>query len=196
MDKPQFVSGKLASEILGVHQRTLHLWDKKNKIDVMRAPGGKRFYNVDKYLKAQGLNTDKKNVMCDTSNAVHDNMDCSATSIQSTLIFTPVGKDKTNNEKPRRKILYMVNKKSMSQNLRQNYENYTPVGTHLKNDEKNLFKIIDWAIDGEIGELVIENKNIIPNFNLVQHIINKYSNGKIIVLDDFLMINDFDIESN
>ncbi len=50
MDEPQFVSGKLASEILGVHQRTLHLWDKKKKIDVMRAPGGKRFYNVNKYV--------------------------------------------------------------------------------------------------------------------------------------------------
>jgi predicted site-specific integrase-resolvase len=47
-----FVSGKVACSILGVHERTLHNWDKKNKIDVFRSSNnGKRFYNVDKFLK-------------------------------------------------------------------------------------------------------------------------------------------------
>ena len=38
--------GKKASELLGVHQRTLHLWDLKNQIDVMRAPGGNDFITL------------------------------------------------------------------------------------------------------------------------------------------------------
>ena len=46
-----YISGKQASEKLGVHQRTLYLWDAKGLINVIRTPGGKRLYNVDKYLK-------------------------------------------------------------------------------------------------------------------------------------------------
>jgi len=46
----QYISGKKATEILGIHARTLYLWDKKGKIDTIRTPGGKRLYNVKKYL--------------------------------------------------------------------------------------------------------------------------------------------------
>jgi len=46
----EYVSGSKASAILGVHQRTLYLWDDKKLIDVIRTPGGKRLYNVKKYL--------------------------------------------------------------------------------------------------------------------------------------------------
>lgn len=53
MSESTYVSGKKASEILGVHQRTLYQWDLKNKIDVIRAPGGKRMYNIKKYLEQQ-----------------------------------------------------------------------------------------------------------------------------------------------
>ena len=46
-----FYGGKDASKILGVHQRTLYQWDHKGLIETLRTPGGKRMYNVDKYLK-------------------------------------------------------------------------------------------------------------------------------------------------
>ena len=39
------------SELLGVHQRTLYQWDKKGLIETVRTPGGKRLYNVTKFLK-------------------------------------------------------------------------------------------------------------------------------------------------
>jgi predicted site-specific integrase-resolvase len=45
-----FKGGKEAAEILGVHQRTLHLWDSKGLIETIRTPGNKRLYNVDKFL--------------------------------------------------------------------------------------------------------------------------------------------------
>lgn len=38
-----FVGGKKASEILGVHQRTLYLWEKNGKIETVRSEGGKDF---------------------------------------------------------------------------------------------------------------------------------------------------------
>ena len=49
----KYVSGKKASEILGVHQRTLYSWDKKGLIETIRTPGNKRMYNVDKFLKSK-----------------------------------------------------------------------------------------------------------------------------------------------
>lgn len=46
----EFKTGKETSKILGVHQRTLYLWDKKKKIETIRTPSGKRLYNVNKFL--------------------------------------------------------------------------------------------------------------------------------------------------
>ena len=51
IDRTKFVGGKKASEIIGVHQRTLYLWDKKGLIETIRTIGNKRLYNVEKYLK-------------------------------------------------------------------------------------------------------------------------------------------------
>jgi len=56
----EYVSGSKASAILGVHQRTLYLWDEKKLIDVIRTPGGKRLYNVKKYLAELESNKDKE----------------------------------------------------------------------------------------------------------------------------------------
>ena len=56
----EYVSGKKASEILGVHQRTLYVWDKKKLIDTIRTPGNMRLYNVKKYLKEKDKNNSNK----------------------------------------------------------------------------------------------------------------------------------------
>jgi predicted site-specific integrase-resolvase len=42
---------KEASKILGVHWQTLRNWDTNGQIDTIRTPGGKRLYNVKKYLE-------------------------------------------------------------------------------------------------------------------------------------------------
>ena len=51
-----YLSGKEACQKLGVHSRTLYNWEEKGKIDTIRTPGGKRLYNVDKYIKEQTTN--------------------------------------------------------------------------------------------------------------------------------------------
>jgi excisionase family DNA binding protein len=48
-----YYGGKQAAEKLGVHQRTLYQWEEKGKIETIRTPGGKRLYNVNKYIKEQ-----------------------------------------------------------------------------------------------------------------------------------------------
>jgi len=50
-----YVSGKKASEILGVCQLTLRKWDEKKVIDTIRASGGKRLYNVKKYMENKNI---------------------------------------------------------------------------------------------------------------------------------------------
>lgn len=42
IDRVKFVGGKKASEIIGVHQRTLYLWKEKGLIETIRTVGGKR----------------------------------------------------------------------------------------------------------------------------------------------------------
>ena len=46
----EYITGIKASKILGVHKRTLYNWDKQKTIETIRTPGGKRLYNVKKFL--------------------------------------------------------------------------------------------------------------------------------------------------
>ena len=52
----EYMSGKKASEVLEVYYRTLYQWDKKKLIETIRTPGGKRLYNVKKYLSEHNKN--------------------------------------------------------------------------------------------------------------------------------------------
>ena len=56
-----FVGGKEASELLGVHQRTLMNWDRTGKIETIRTSGNKRLYNVSKFISENSC----KNNICD-----------------------------------------------------------------------------------------------------------------------------------
>ena len=47
----KYITGKEATEKLGVHQRTLYQWDKKGWIETIRTDDNKRLYNIDKYLR-------------------------------------------------------------------------------------------------------------------------------------------------
>jgi predicted site-specific integrase-resolvase len=75
----EYLSGSKASKILGVHQRTLHNWDSKQLIETIRTPGGKRLYNVKKYLRENetNLNNDvneKNNENININNINEDNI--------------------------------------------------------------------------------------------------------------------------
>ena len=47
----KYISGKKASEVLKVHQRTLHNWDRKGIIETIRTLKNRRLYNINKYLQ-------------------------------------------------------------------------------------------------------------------------------------------------
>lgn len=73
-----YITTKDAKKILGVHELTLHNWEKNGKIDTIKTAGGHRKYNVEKYLQQQEdekpikkkTNTGSKIVMDINTNSV------------------------------------------------------------------------------------------------------------------------------
>ena len=77
MNNVNYVGGKKASALLGVHQRTLYLWEKAGKIETIRKTVGKRFYNVNKYLEERGIKcvNIKGEIKCSKIEDLEKNMD-------------------------------------------------------------------------------------------------------------------------
>lgn len=175
MDKTQFFGGKEASNILGVHQRTLYLWEKKGTIETIRNKNGKRFYNVLKYLKDNGLNCEKikkERVKCIKLEDI-DKLKLK----KIKLCYARVSSIGQKNDLERQK-----------EELKNNYPNHfliEDIGSGINLTKRGLMKIIELAIEGKIEELVILHKDRLARFGfeLIEHLIKKYSNGKIIIVN-------------
>lgn len=165
-----YVSGKKASEILGVHQRTLYQWDNKKLIETIRTPGGKRLYNVKKYLENKDKNT---------------------SNVQT--VNNPIINEKINND---RKYLYArVSSLGQKEDLERQkdvlvkkypkYKLIYDIGSGMNLNRKGLRFLIDKAIKGEVDEVVIVHKDRLCRFgyDLIEDIITKYSNGKITIIE-------------
>ena len=164
-----YMSGKNASKILGVHQRTLYQWEEKGKIETIRTPGNKRLYNVNKYLALQ----EKPN---------KDNNDC----IKNLDIL--------DNKQGKLKLSY-VRVSSLGQQddlerqkrlIKKKYPNHLmieDIGSGINFNRKGLRKIIRLAIEGRIDELVVAYKDRLTRFGyeLIEDMIKEYSGGKIII---------------
>jgi predicted site-specific integrase-resolvase len=157
MDNSRYLCPKNACKILGVHYKTLYSWEEKNMIDTVRTPGGKRLYNVDKYIKNNSniKNNERKNI-CYCRVSSYGQKDDLA-----------------------RQIEFMKNK----------YPNYViikDIGSGLNFKRKGLKRIIDMAIKGEINNIIVAYKDRLCRFGfeLIEHIIEEYSNGKIIALNE------------
>jgi putative resolvase len=167
----EFVSGKKASEILGVHQRTLYQWDEKKLIETIRTPGGKRLYNVKKYLEEKDKN--KSNVTKVNNPMINEKLQ----QLKENYIYARVSSLGQKEDLERQKTF-----------LQTKYPNYiliTDIGSGMNLNRPGLRKIIDKAIEGKINEVVIAHKDRLCRFGyeLVEDIITKYSNGKIIILE-------------
>ena len=165
-----FISGRKAGEILGVHQRTLYLWDKKKQIETIRTPGGKRLYNVKKYL--ENINKNESNVQFVNNPIINDRIN-----VCRKYIYARVSSLGQKDDLERQKKL-----------LTDKYPDYkliTDIGSGMNLNRKGLRKIIDKAIKGEIEEVVIAHKDRLCRFGyeLIEDIITKYSNGKITILN-------------
>ena len=156
---------KEASIKLGVHQRTLMDWDKKGLIDVVRTPGNKRLYDVEKFLKEHNLKKDEKKEDLEESKE------------KLNICYVRVS---TNGQKDD-----LENQKNF---MKENYKDYIlieDIGSGLNLNKKGLRKIINLAIKGKINKLVIAHKDRLVRFGfeLIEDLIKEYSNGEIIILD-------------
>jgi predicted site-specific integrase-resolvase len=165
-----FVSGKKASELLGVHQRTLYLWDKKKLIETIRTPGGKRLYNVKKYLEEHNKN--KTNVIIVNNPTINDKMLNSKKYIYARV--SSLGQK----EDLERQIKLLQEKYP-------DYKLISDIGSGMNLNRKGLRQIIDKAIHGDVDEVVVVHKDRLCRFGyeLIEDIITKYSNGKITIIE-------------
>jgi len=155
-----FITPKEASRILGVHYQTLYNYERKGLIETIRTPGGKRLYNVEKYL-----NSNTKNII---------NINQIKKKICYCRVSTYGQKDNLN-----RQITYM-------KSTYPNYKIITDIGSGINFKRKGLKKILKLAINNEIEEVVVAHKDRLCRigYELIEYIISEYSNGKIIIDDD------------
>jgi len=164
-----FVGGKQASKLLGVHQRTLYQWDEKGLIQTIRTPGNKRLYNVKKFLEEKKCNN---NIKCIEN---LDELDKESNKLNICYV----------------RVSSVGQKDDLERQKKELYSKYPnnifieDIGSGLNMNKTGLRKIIDLAIKGKINELVIAYKDRLVRFGyeLIEDLIIKYSNGKIIILN-------------
>ena len=158
--------GKQATKILGVHIRTLYNWDKKGLIEVKRTAGGRRMYNVKKYLKENPSNLD--------SESDSDEEESSGRNISYVRVSSKSQKDDL-----KRQIEYM----------KENYpdnEIIQDIGSGLDMKRPGLLKILDIAISGDLDSLVVAHKDRLARFgyDLIETLVRQYSQTKITIANE------------
>lgn len=167
MDIKEYIGGKEASRILGVHQRTLYLWESKKKIETIRTPGGKRLYNVRKFINTNSeylkINGDKTNNQLDAK--------------KLNICYIRVSSINQSNDLERQR--------AVMKKLFPKYEIIEDIGSGLNLNKRGIRKIINMAIQGKINNLVVAYKDRLTRFGfeLIESLIKDYSNGNIIVLN-------------
>ena len=202
----EYLSGSKASKILGVHQRTLHNWDSKQLIETIRTPGGKRLYNVKKYLRENetNLNNDINEEINENINTDNINDDNNIDTDDNIIVTRKKKIIKKNNKnilineilQKKQKIIYArVSSQSQKNDLERqivSLKNKYPthklikdIGSGMNMNRKGLRKIIDMTIKGEIEEIVVMHKDRLCRFgyDLIEDLIKKYSDGKIIIVN-------------
>ena len=171
-----YVKGMVASELLGVHQRTLYQWEKKGWIETKRSKGNIRLYNVDKYLR--DIEKSKKKTKKDKLE--FDNYDeideCCKTNEKLSISYVRVSSHGQKNDLVRQEAM-LVKKYPENKIIRD-------IGSGINMNRRGLRKIIDLAIAGKISKLVIAHKDRLTRFgyDLIEDLIKKYSFGEIIIL--------------
>ena len=165
--KGDYVSPKEAVEKLGVHFQTLRNWDNNGKIKTIRSPGGKRFYDIKTFIK----NTDEN--LNSNNNMINNKLD-DRKKICYCRVSSYSQKDELVHQVDYMKLKYPK------------HEILTDIGSGINFNRGNLKKIIDYAINNKLEELVIAYKDRLCRigYDLIEYILKEYSNTKIIIEKD------------
>ena len=167
MNTANYIGGKEASEILGVHQRTLYNWETNGLIETIRTLGNKRLYNVNKFIQ---------NKKC--TDTICTNLDDLDKKEKLNICYVRVS---SNNQKDD-----LMRQKTQMQQLYPSYIIIEEIGSGLNLNKKGIKKIIKLAIAGKINELVVAYRDRLTRFGfeLIEELIKDYSKGKIIILNE------------
>ena len=159
----QYVGGKQAAEILGVHQRTLYQWEEAGKIETIRTPGGKRLYNVKKFMES---------IKCTKKDDPYD-INIDEVKEKLNICYVRVSSLGQKDDLERQKQMMMDKFPS--------YLIIEDIGSGLNLNKRGIKKIIKLAIAGKINELVVAYKDRLTRFGyeLIEELITKYSKGKM-----------------
>ena len=165
----KYVGGKKASEIIGIHQRTLYQWEAKGKIQTIRTPGGKRLYNVEEFIKTRECKDDEK--------CIKNLEDLDKEKGKINISYVRVSSLKQKEDLDRQKKL-----------IRDKYPDHLmieDIGSGINLNKRGILKIIELAIAGKIKELVVAYKDRLARhgYELIEHLIEKYSKGKIVIVN-------------
>jgi putative resolvase len=168
MEYKNFIGGKEASKKLGVHQRTLYQWEEKGHIETIRTPGGKRLYNVDKYIN---------NIQIKNDSNISEQVEVLNEEGKLNIVYVRVSSIGQKDDLKRQKD-EMVKKYPKHLLIED-------IGSGINFNRKGIRKIIKLAIEGKINELVVAYKDRLTRFGyeLIEDLIKEYSNGKIIILN-------------
>jgi len=155
MLEQKYLGGKQASELLGVHQRTLYQWDEKGWIKTIRTEGGKRLYDVKSYLKEKEAESEEENKL--------------------DICYVRVS-SRGQKDDLERQIQYM-------QKRYPNHIIIKDIASGINMDRKGLNKILDLAIAGKIREVVVAHKDRLARFGYsqIERIIKKFKFGLLLI---------------
>ena len=134
----------------------------------------KRFYNVEKYLESRGLKCailNKNEIKCSNLDELDEK---EKISICYARVSSIGQKDDLERQKEQLKTKYP------------SYDLIEDIGSGINLTKRGILKIINLVIEGKIKELVITYKDRLARFGyeLIEHIIKKYSNGKITIINE------------
>lgn len=160
MEVDKYVTRKVVLESLKVANNTLYKMIERGEIEIIKV-GVRNMYNLNKFLRAKGIE-----------------------------------KPQIPSHKPRLKICYCrISSDNQDEDLerqietmRKSYPRHqivSDIGSGLNLKRKNLIKILDLAIEGQIDEIVVAYKDRLARFGfeLIEWIVQTHSKGRIIVIN-------------
>jgi len=172
----KLINIKKASELVGVTPKTLRLWEKEKKIDVIYTPNGHRRYNLE-YLRSTFLNINQNII-----------------GKRKTIIY---GRVSTNNQK--NNLYNQINelKSYATINGLTVDDILTDIGSGLNYNRTNFLKLIKMILENKIENVIISFPDRLTRFSfkffewlLVQYNVNLIVANKIEISEQQEMTED------
>lgn len=159
----EFIPTGLASKTLGLHPNTLRKYQKKGLIPSIQLPSGHYLYNVNEFI----LQKSKQS----TSYKVE------SVKVKKNICYCRVS-SRQQKDDLERQVQFLSTKYP-------NHDIIKDIGSGLNYKRPGLQKMVEYAMQGNIGEIVVTHKDRLCRFGfeLIEQCV-KSSNGKIVVLNE------------